>query len=149
MASCEQQSMEIWQAFLRAKAAIHRAIHHNLREHGLSGSQFALLQVLADMGPEGAKLNEISQRLNVTCGNVTGLVDRLEEAGLIARVAHPEDRRITLAVLSPAGRILLDELYPGHVARVRKLMSALTREERGTLAALLDRITAKAEEMKE
>ncbi len=147
MAASERCAMHTWRSFIRAKAETHRVIHRELREHGLTGAQLTILRVLAESGSSGVKLNEISHRLFVTSGNVTGLVDRLEEAGYIARVPHPEDRRVTLAVLTPAGRELFDEIHPRHVARIKRLMSALTAQEQTVLADLLSRIADRAAEM--
>lgn len=140
-------AMRAWRSFIRARAEVGRVVHRKLREHGLTGAQLAILRTLAESGCEGVKLNEISQRLHVTSGNVTGLVDRLEEAGYLARLAHPEDRRVTLAVLTPAGQELFGEIYPSHVARIRQVLSALTAQEQTVLADLLGRIADQAAAM--
>jgi MarR family 2-MHQ and catechol resistance regulon transcriptional repressor len=139
--------MDTWRSFVRAKAEIGRAMHGELREHGLTGAQLRILRVLADSGSDGVKLNELSQRLCVTSGNVTGLIDRLDEAGYLARVPHPEDRRITLAVLTPSGRELFQQVWPAHLERVKHLMSALTKQEQTLLGSLLDRVADRAAEM--
>jgi MarR family 2-MHQ and catechol resistance regulon transcriptional repressor len=147
MPAAEQPAIRAWRSFVRAKAEVGRAIHRELRERGLTGAQLGILRVLADSGSDGVKLNEISHLLYVTSGNVTGLIDRLEEAGYLARVPHPEDRRVTLAVLTPAGRELFDQIYPAHVARIKGLMSALTTSEQALLADLLARLADRAGEI--
>jgi MarR family 2-MHQ and catechol resistance regulon transcriptional repressor len=113
----------------------------------LTGAQLGVLRVLAEDSAEGAKLNEISERLYVTPGNLTGIIDRLEEGGYLSRAPHPEDRRVTLAFMTPAGRELFEQVYPSHTARVRQLMSALTVKEQRLLADLLSRLAARAVEM--
>ncbi|MGD0112606.1 MAG: MarR family transcriptional regulator [Armatimonadota bacterium] len=133
-----------WRGYLRAHAAIHRVVGRELREYGLSGAQLAILRVLSEAGESGVKLNEISHRLAVTSGNVTGLIDRLEEAGHLVRHAHPEDRRVTLAVLTPAGREVFERVQPAHLGRVERVMSSLTPQEQLLLADLLDRIAEHA-----
>lgn len=145
----EQPEMNVWRSFVRAKAEIGRAIHRELRERGLSGAQLGILRVLAEAKNDGVKLNEISQRLYVTSGNITGLIDRLEEGGYIARTTHPEDRRITLAVLTPEGEELFKRIYPAHVARIKRLLSALTAQEQAALAKLLCRIADQAQKMEQ
>jgi MarR family 2-MHQ and catechol resistance regulon transcriptional repressor len=149
MAGIEQPAARAWRSFVRAKAEIGRAVHREVRERGLTGAQLGILRVLFESSDRGVKFNEISRRLCVTPGNLTGLVDRLEEAGCLRRVPHPEDRRATLAVLTPAGRALVEELYPSHIARVECLMSTLTVEEQDLLADLLARLAARAVEMNE
>jgi len=119
-------------------------VHRRLHEHGLSGAQLAILRVLAEAGDSGVKLHDLSNSLYVSSANVTGLIDRLEEAGHLARRAHPEDRRVTLAVLTPAGRELYQQVHPAHLARIERVMSALTPEEQLVLADLLGRIAERA-----
>jgi len=148
MTPSEPTADRAWRSFIRAKAEVRRTIHRELRDRGLTGAQLDILRVLAESGPEGVKLNEISQRLFVTSGNVTGLIDRLEEAGHIARLPHPEDRRITLAVLTPAGRELFEQLHPAHVARVKDLMAALAPEEQALLSDLLERLADRARQIR-
>jgi DNA-binding MarR family transcriptional regulator len=147
MPSSEPPAVRAWRSFIRAKAEVSRAVYRALRERGLTGAQLAILRVLADAGSKGVKLNEISQQLCVTSGNVTGLIDRLAEAGHLERIPHPEDRRITLAVLTPAGRDLFEQVYPLHVVRIRKVMSALTAEEQVLLADLVARVADQAATM--
>ena len=149
MASAERSAMRTWRSFVRAKAEIGRALHRDARDRGLTGAQLGVLRVLAEASDEGVKLNEISERLYVTPGNLTGLIDHLEEAGHLNRASHPQDRRATLAVLTPAGRDLFEQIYPSHTARVRRLMSALTAQEQALLADLLSRLTRRAVEMRE
>jgi len=144
MPTSERPPMHAWRSFVRAKAEIRRAVHQELRERGLTGAQLDILRVLADSGSDGVQLNEISQRLYVTPGNVTGLIDRLEEAGYLARVSHPDDRRITLAVLTPSGREIFQQVCPAHLARIEHLMSVLTEQEQMLLVELLDRIADRA-----
>ncbi len=147
MPALEETALQAWRSFRRARAEIGRAMRRNLREHGLTGAQLGILRVLADSGGAGVQLNEISQQLCVTSGNVTGLIDRLEEVGYLARVPHPDDRRITLAILTPAGRELYEKIYPAHVARIKQLVSALTTGEQVLLAELLARLADRAAEM--
>jgi DNA-binding MarR family transcriptional regulator len=147
MRKSEPAAIHAWRSFVRAKAEAGRALHRELREHALTGAQLAILRVLAESGSDGVKLNEISQQLWVTSGNITGLVDHLEQAGFVARLPHPEDRRITLAVLTPEGGEVFEKLHPSHLGRIRHLMSALTVREQKLLADLLSRLADRAAEM--
>jgi DNA-binding MarR family transcriptional regulator len=102
-------------------------------EHGITGAQFGVLRCLADAGPRGLMLSDLSRRLMVTCGNITGVVDRLEQAGYIRRERQPADRRIVLARLTPEGRALFDELMPAYLELVSRLVGHLTPEEQESL----------------
>jgi MarR family 2-MHQ and catechol resistance regulon transcriptional repressor len=149
MATAEQAAMRVWRSFIVAKAEIGRALQRGWRASGLTGAQLGVLRVLAETGSGGSKLNEISEQLYVTPGNLTGIIDRLEEAGYLSRAPHPEDRRVTLASMTPTGRELFQQVYPSHTARIRQLMSVLTVREQKLLADLLSRLAVRAADMHE
>ncbi|MCA0401778.1 MAG: MarR family transcriptional regulator [Proteobacteria bacterium] len=92
----------IWFRFLRLHQRGHAAISARLREIGLSTAQFDLLSTLTEQ--EGITQRNLAERLYVTKGNVSGLVDRLVEAGMVDRRAIPGDRRSYALHLTPAGR---------------------------------------------
>jgi DNA-binding MarR family transcriptional regulator len=92
----------IWFRFLRLHQRGHSAIAHRLRQIGLSVAQFDLLSTLTEA--EGITQRDLAERLYVTKGNVSGLVDRLVEAGLVDRRAIPGDRRSYALHLTEAGR---------------------------------------------
>jgi DNA-binding MarR family transcriptional regulator len=142
----EDLAISAWGSFLRAKAEMRRVLHKELRlhEHGLRSSQLDILGVLANGEPEGVKLRDLSEQLHVTCANVTGLVDRLEQAGYISREPQPGDRRVILARLTQSGARLCEEVLPLHQARVVELMSCLSEREQAVLTGLLDRLADQA-----
>lgn len=144
MATADDRALLAWRSFLRAKAEIRRALHRELHERGLSGAQLGILRVLAGAGGEGVKLRDICQHLYVSGANVTGLVDRLEQVGYVSREAHPLDRRVILARLTPVGAELCKEILPLHRAHIVELMSCLSEQEQTALAELLDRVARQA-----
>ena len=97
----------------------------------LSPSQFNLLNVLADF-PDGCTQSDLSRQLIMHRSNVTGLVDRLEERGLVARKENATDRRAWLVVLTPVARKLLAEIYPHYYAAAEQVWGKLpvTRAEK-------------------
>jgi len=123
---------------MRAHAAISPSIDGSLRELRLTGAQFNVLLLLR-AAPEGLPLGELGRQLVVTKPNVTGLIDRLEQKGLVARADSP-DRRVTLARITPAGRRLTDAVSPDHAAMLGRLLSGLTDAEKRSLAALLTKL---------
>lgn len=149
MGAVQPAVVKAWGSLVRAKAEIGRGLHRELGAHGLAGVQLGILRVLAESSGDGVKLNEISQRLYVTPGNLTGLVDRLEEAGYLRRAPCSGDRRATLAVLTPAGRRLFEQVHPLHVSRITQVMSALTLPEQKLLTSLLTRLADRATELRE
>ena len=104
----------------------------------LSPSQFNVLNLLSG-APDGLSQIEISRLLIMHRSNATGLIDRLEQRGLLQRRATPGDRRAYRVVLTPAARRLLRQILPGYhrlaeqvwdnlpVARVHQLLADLSQ----------------------
>ena len=82
-------ALRIWFRFVRLHRRTSAAIARELKALGLSIPQFDLLSTLTER--EGVSQQELAQRLYVTKGNVSGLVDRLVEAGLVERRAPARD----------------------------------------------------------
>jgi DNA-binding MarR family transcriptional regulator len=92
----------VWFRFLRLHQRGHAAMSQRLRSIGLSVAQFDLLSTLTES--EGITQRDLAERLYVTKGNVSGLVDRLVEAGMVIRRAIPGDRRSYALHLTEEGR---------------------------------------------
>jgi DNA-binding MarR family transcriptional regulator len=90
-----------------------------------------------DRAQSGMKLGELSQRLMVSNGNITGLVDRLLEQGLIDRQAAPNDRRAQLVKLTPEGRRMFRSMAAAHENWVAEVFAELTPSEIESLMRLL------------
>ncbi|MFA6544884.1 MAG: MarR family transcriptional regulator [Limisphaerales bacterium] len=114
----------------------------------LSPSQFNLLNVLTDF-PGGCTQSDLSRQLIMHRSNVTGLVDRLEERGLVARKENADDRRAWLVVLTPAARRLLAEIYPHYYTAAEevwgKLPAARAEKLLTELAVISDNATRAAQ----
>ncbi len=100
----EPDPTRVWLRFVRLQQRLTTAMSARLRAIGLSIPQFDLISTLTER--EGATQQELAERLYVTKGNVSGLVDRLVEAGLVERRAIPGDRRSHALHLTPKGQAL-------------------------------------------
>ncbi len=98
--------------------------------------------VLAQLQAAGNALTmgEVSARLMVTTGNVTGLIDAMEQDGLVERRRNPADRRSTLIAATEAGRALFDRMAPTHREWIDSLTAGLTRGEMVLLFELLGKL---------
>lgn len=94
----------VWFRFMRLHARMLGQMTARIRALGLSIPQFDLLSTLTER--EGISQSELAERLYVTKGNVSGLVDRLVQAGLVERRAIAGDRRSYAMHLTPEGRRL-------------------------------------------
>lgn len=126
---------------LRAEGLASAELNRRLRNYGLSTGTFNVLMIL-----EGASEPlcpwQIGERLLVTRGTVTGLLDSLERAGLITRSQHPEDRRMLLIQLTDAGRARLREVWAEHFPAEKAMTASLSEREKQTLIRLLGKLQA-------
>jgi len=124
-----------WLRLARVFQKVDRASAAHLRRWNLSVAQF---DVLAHVGPaEGCTQQELADRLLVTKGNVTQLLDKLELRGLIVRC---QEGRTNCLYLTPAGRQLYAEVVPAHEAFIDERLSVLSPAEQGQLLALLRKL---------
>jgi DNA-binding MarR family transcriptional regulator len=111
------------------------------REHGLEPGWHDVLATLRRSGPPyRLRPSEFTHALMLTSSGTTKRLDRLEQAGLIARAPDPDDRRGTLITLTPAGRSLIDKLTEAHLANERRLLDSLSEPDRRRLADLLRKL---------
>src|SRR3712207_1846941 len=102
----ENPSFRAWWTLARAYHSVVAQLSGFFEEHGVTGAQFGVMRCVVDAGPDGVMLTDLSRRLMVTCGNITGVVDRLEQAGLLRRERDPSDRRVVRAQVTPQGLAL-------------------------------------------
>src|SRR5262245_52208276 len=122
-----------------------KAYNMILREaRGSVGPDCTLAQfdVLAQLLREdkGLPAAELSRRLLVTAGNITGLVDRMERLGWVRRAQDPEDRRVARVQLTDAGRKKAAALVPRHSADLEEMFTILNLREKKQLRELLDKL---------
>ena len=106
---------------------------------GLTVPQFDVLATLFRSPAEGLRMGELSARLLVTEGNVTGLVGRMETAGLVARAPDPADARAVRVTLTPAGRRAAAQSIPRVEAEIDRIFGGLSAAELREAQRLLRR----------
>jgi DNA-binding MarR family transcriptional regulator len=134
-ARSQHWAVPAWVRLARVYHKIDHALVTQLRGQGLTLAQF---DVLAHVGAaQGLTQQELARRLLVTKGNVTQLLDRMAESGLIERRQEGRCNRISL---TDAGRRLYETAVPQHEAEIARLLSALPTEDQRSLAFLLRRL---------
>lgn len=99
-----------------------------LREIGLSSTQAGVLHALAD--GEARNAGEIAKTLSLTGATISGVLDRLEQKGMLVRVRRREDRRMVAVRILPEGRALLEEIpdrFQDHFLKKFEKLSAADR----------------------
>jgi DNA-binding MarR family transcriptional regulator len=132
--------LRLWLRLLTCTLMIERRVRARLRERfDTTLPRFDLMAQLERV-PEGLRMGELSRRLMVTGGNVTGLVDPLVAEGLVERVPVPGDRRASTVRLTPQGRRAFLAMAGEHEQWVAGMMAGLGERERGELSDLLARL---------
>ncbi len=127
----EADAARVWFRLLRLQTRINLAITERVRTLGLSVPQCDVLTTLTER--EGISQQELAERLYVTKGNISGLIDRLEAAHLVERRALEGDKRSHAIYLTPQGRALAEQ---GIDVQRRFVVDSLGRMDAQDLAKL-------------
>ncbi len=144
--SDDKLELKLWLRLLTCSSLIQGEVRARLREaFATTLPRFDLLAQL-DRAPDGLTMGELSSRLMVSNGNVTGLTEALVREGLVSRLPEPDDRRSLRIRLTAAGKRAFDAMTPTHERWIDQMMAGLTRAEKAHLLALLGKLKASARE---
>ena len=134
--------LRLWLRLLTCSTMIEGEIRRRLRERfDVTLPRFDLMAQL-DRAPQGLTLSELSQRMMVSNGNVTGLVERLVESGHLSRRKSAHDRRAHLVALTPRGREAFRAMAAEHETWIADFFADLDPREIDGLMALLGKAKA-------
>ena len=105
-------------------------------QFGITLPRFDLMAQL-ERSPEGLKMGELSKRMMVTGGNVTGITDQLVAEGLVVREDNPKDRRAYIVKLTPEGRKAFKRMAGSHEQWIVELLGGLGEKDRQQFYGLL------------
>jgi len=131
-------ALSTWVKLARAFASFNKKSIENIRHFGLTQPQFAVIEILGHLGP--LKVGEICNKMLVSGGNMTLVLDNIEKLGFIERVHSKEDRRAISVQLTKQGQELFDNIFRNHAEHISKLMAVLTADEQKTLSDLLKKL---------
>ena len=109
-----------------------------LRPHGITATQYNVLRILRGAEPSGLCRNELRDRMLTRMPDVTRLLDRMEEAGLVERARDNEDRRMVTTRITKKAAQLLATLDPLVAANEKHFFSGISREQIQTLIDVLE-----------
>ena len=132
-----KDELRLWLRLFTCKELIEGEVRRRLRDSfDFTLPRFDLLAQL-DRAPKGMTLGELSQRMMVTNGNVTGLVDRMVEQGLVSRRPSPKDRRAQLVSLTAQGRRFFATMARANGDWIGEMFAHLSADDIETLMRLL------------
>jgi len=134
------EALRLWLRLLTCTQLIEKEVRNGLRaQFATTLPRFDLMSQL-ERSPEGLKMNELSRRMMVTGGNVTGITDQLVAEGLVERVDVEGDRRAWRVRLTPRGRKLFNEMAQQHEDWIVEAFAGLSGKEIAQLHRLLGKV---------
>ncbi|TAM34218.1 MAG: MarR family transcriptional regulator [Burkholderiaceae bacterium] len=138
------EALRLWLRLLTCTQLIEKQVRSGLREQfDTTLPRFDLMAQL-ERTETGMKMNELSRRMMVTGGNVTGITDQLVAEGLVERLEVAGDRRAFLVRLTPKGRKQFQDMAQQHEGWIMEAFAGLSEKEVGTLHKLLGKVKSRA-----
>ncbi len=140
--SAPPQRLEAWVSFLRAHAAVTRALSADLqREHGLTLNDYEVLLHLSHADDGALRRVDLAEKVVLTASGITRLLEGLERSGFVCKRTCPTDARVVYAQITAEGRAKLSEAAVTHLRGIDELFTGRYSEsELTTLAELLSRL---------
>jgi DNA-binding MarR family transcriptional regulator len=128
----------LWIRFLRFNLLTSKKLEEELGKLDLTAPQFYVLATIGYTG--GVPFSEIGEKMMVTVSNLTGIVDRLEEKGLVVRDRDLRDRRVVHVKLTPKGAKTYKSTIPIFEKSVSQFFGSLNKLQQKELASLLRKL---------
>ena len=131
---------EAYLSVVRTTSALTDQVEDLLKPYGISGTQFNVLRILRGAGEGGLCRNALRDRMLTRMPDMTRLLDRMEEAGLVTRSRERDDRRMVLTRITERGRELLQQVDGPMSELHREQLARLTDPQLRSLIDLLTRV---------
>ena len=132
------RQQEAYLALLRTADALQSSMESKLKEFGLTGTQYNALRILRGAGPEGLPCSEIGERMITHDPDITRLLNRLEQRGLVERIRDQHDRRVIYGKITTAGQKLLREMQEPIEKYGKEMLRHVSQPELQKLIDLLE-----------
>lgn len=131
-------SLKLFIVLSRAYKAINEHVNKVIQANGLNPTEFAVLELLYHKGDQ--PMQQIGGKILLASGSITYVVDKLEQKGMLRRIACPKDRRVTYAQITEEGKNFISDIFPAHAEQIHALMSSLSDEEKTEAIDLLKKL---------
>jgi DNA-binding MarR family transcriptional regulator len=138
----DHQALRLWLRLLSCTVRVENHVRSGLRrDFSTTLPRFDLMAQL-DRNPEGLRMSELSKRLMVSGGNVTGITDQLEREGLVVRAMDRGDRRAITVKLTDSGRQRFRLMAAQYEQWIIQLLSGLSQENKQGMMGILRKLKA-------
>ncbi|MCG7342689.1 MarR family transcriptional regulator [Sporosarcina sp. ACRSL] len=133
-----ERALKLFIVLSRASKVVLEEANKTIESFKLNPTEFAVLELLYHKGRQ--PIQKIGQKILLSSGSMTYVVDKLEKKGLLERVFCKEDKRVTFMSITEAGKELIEEIFPTHEEKIKELMSALSDSEQETAIELVRKL---------
>lgn len=140
----QNDSLDLFIALSRATQWVNAHADRDIRKNGLNRTEFGVLELLYHKGPQ--PLQQIGEKVLMSSGNITYVVDKLEKKQVVRRRASTEDRRLIYAELTDQGKQFVEEVFPAHQETIEQAVNGLSAEEKQLASKLLKKLGKYAQE---
>ena len=118
----EQLSLKLFIVLSRALESVKKQVVKDIKRYDLNLTEFAVLELLYHKGEQPIQI--IGKKVLLASSSITYVVDKLEEKGLLERIACPNDRRVIFGRLTEKGQELMKEIFPQHEKAMAQIFSS-------------------------
>lgn len=123
----EKLQIDAYVKMMRCADTVQNQLARNVEAQGITLSQLGVLEILLHHGAQNQK--SLAQKMLRSGANMTTIIDNLEKRGIVERTRSGDDRRQIMITLTPAGKKLIEDLFPLHLQNIFRMMSVLSADE--------------------
>lgn len=139
----QELALNLFVVLARAYNSVTSRTNRDIHSHGLNTTEFGVLDLLYYRGPQ--PLQKIGEKVLISSGNITYVVDKLQKKNLLTRRASQDDRRVIYAELTDEGRYFFEQIFPQHHRVIMETVGGLSSEEKQQAIHLLKKLGLTAE----
>jgi len=139
-----QPSLDLFIALSRASQWVNAHADRDIRSHGLNRTEFGVLELLYHKGSQ--PIQQIGGKVLMSSGNITYVVDKLEQKRFVRRKASTDDRRLIFAEITDEGKQFIENVFPNHEKVIARAVEGLTVEEQKAASELLKKLGKHAQQ---
>ncbi|MGG6313628.1 MarR family winged helix-turn-helix transcriptional regulator [Paenibacillus macerans] len=140
----QNDALHLFIVLSRASEWVHAHSDRAIRKYGLTRTEFGVLELLYHKGRQ--PIQQIGNKVLMSSGNITYIVDKLEKKRFVTRQTCAEDRRLVYAEITEQGKQFIEEVFPQHTEVIERAVGGLSPEEREIAAMLLKKLGKSAQE---
>lgn len=141
----QDSALKLFVVLTRTLESIQKKALNDIKNHGMNLSEFSVLELLYHKGKQ--PIQKIGEKILLSSSSMTYVIDQLEKKQWIERKSCPQDRRVTYAVITETGELLMADIFPRHAQAIQDVLSGLTTLEKDFMIEQLKKLGFHAEDI--